>query len=68
MDASGPTPPDTNLAPRFLIPCGILSVIALGLCVTRIISRLRPLPHLYQDDYLIGIATVFHPTSLLTDT
>ncbi|KAH7333499.1 hypothetical protein BKA65DRAFT_403766 [Rhexocercosporidium sp. MPI-PUGE-AT-0058] len=58
MNTSRPLPPDPNLAPRFLIPCGILSVIVLGLCIARIIGRLRLSPHLHREDYLIGIATI----------
>jgi hypothetical protein len=58
MDYSGPLPPDTNLAPGFLIPCGILLVIGLSLCVARINSRLRPSPHLHGEDYVIIIAMV----------
>ncbi|KUJ07800.1 uncharacterized protein LY89DRAFT_630856 [Mollisia scopiformis] len=57
VNSSGSLPPDTNFAPGFVIPCGILAVIGVCLCVARIVTRLRPAPHLHLDDYLISIAT-----------
>lgn len=65
--ASAALAPDTNYAPNYLIPCGILTVLALGLCVARIYSRLQrksqrprvgPEHRLSPDDYLIAAATV----------
>jgi hypothetical protein len=53
-----PSMPDTNFAPKYLIPCGVLAAIALGLCTTRIYTRLRPVNFLTWDDYLITIAEV----------
>ncbi|KAH6715137.1 hypothetical protein BKA61DRAFT_721895, partial [Leptodontidium sp. MPI-SDFR-AT-0119] len=51
-----PSVPDTNFAPKYLIPCGVLGSIAFGLCVTRIYTRVRPVCLLTWADYLIAIA------------
>ena len=65
--SSAPVAPDTNNAPNYLVPCGVLTVIALGLCIARIWSRLRANARLLAlrterrlspDDYLIAVATV----------
>lgn len=53
-----PSVPDTNFAPKYLIPCGMLGSIAFGLCVTRIYTRVRPVCLLTWADYLIAIAQV----------
>jgi len=63
MEGLSAIPPDTNYAPKFLITCGLLLALAVGLCVTRILSRLRPTPHLSIDDYFIVTAAV--PLSLI---
>ena len=56
MADSSPLPPDTNYARDYLIPCGILAVIGLSLCIARIVTRLRPSPHMHRDDYIIIVA------------
>jgi hypothetical protein len=59
MMAQAVTPrPDVNLAPNFLIPCGILAICSLGLCSARIYTRCKPVLHLKVDDYLIVLAEV----------
>lgn len=62
MSSSGELLPDTNLAPKLLISGGILVVISTCLWVARIFTRLRPVPHLHLDDYLISLATVVYPS------
>ncbi|KAK0100506.1 hypothetical protein ONS95_008453 [Cadophora gregata] len=62
MNASISPGPDTRFAPNYLIPCGVLAVVALGLCVTRIYTRSRPVLHLALDDYLIVVAEIFSLT------
>lgn len=56
---------DTNNAPEYLISCGLLTLLALALCIARIYSRLQPRPYLLRseprlspDDYLIAGAAV----------
>lgn len=56
MEETIPPGPNTSIAALYLIPCGVLSIVALSLCVLRIWSRMRPWPHL--DDYLIAVAEV----------
>lgn len=58
MDPSVAPGPDTRFAPTYLISCGVLAGLALGLCVTRIYTRSRPVLHLALDDYLIVVAEV----------
>lgn len=58
MDPTVSPGPDTSFASRYLIPCGVLAGLALGLCVTRIYTRSRPIFHLALDDYLIIVAEV----------
>lgn len=58
MDPSISPGPDTRFAPTYLISCGVLAAVALGLCSTRIYTRVRPVPHLTLDDYLIVVAEV----------
>ncbi len=58
MDGDVSPAPDTRFAPTYLIPCGVLAAIALGLCSTRIYTRVRPVPRLTLDDYLIVVAEV----------
>ena len=57
MATKGPLEPppggDTTIALHVVIPCGILEVIAVTLCVARIITRLRRNSKLYIEDYLI---------------
>ncbi|KAE9366038.1 hypothetical protein N431DRAFT_495821 [Stipitochalara longipes BDJ] len=55
MTDYSPLPPDTNVAREYLIPCGILVVVSMSLCTARIITRLRPSPHMHRDDYIIII-------------
>ncbi|KAH7417721.1 hypothetical protein BKA64DRAFT_702483 [Cadophora sp. MPI-SDFR-AT-0126] len=59
MDPSLSPGLDTRFAPTYLIPCGVLAGLALGLCVTRIYTRSRPVPHLALDDYLVVVAEIF---------
>ncbi|OCL07657.1 hypothetical protein AOQ84DRAFT_408518 [Glonium stellatum] len=61
--SGGPASLDTNYAPSFLISTGLVSILALGLCLARIYSRLRPKPRLAWDDYLIAVAMVLSFTS-----
>ena len=65
--SGAPVAPDTNNAPNYLVPCGVLTLFALALCIARIWSRLRANPRpvvlrsvsrLSLDDYLIVAATV----------
>lgn len=63
--SNAPVAKDTNYAPEYLISCGLLTLLALALCIARIYSRLQPRPHLLPleprfspDDYLIAGATV----------
>lgn len=58
MAETGDIPPDTNYAPLFQIVCGLMLAVALTLCVLRIVSKLRPSPHLSLDNYLIAAAAV----------
>ncbi len=55
MDPPGP---DTTLAPKVLIPNGILSLLALFLCVARTYTHHRRLSRLTLDDCLILAAEV----------
>lgn len=64
MTDNSPIPPDTDLARQYLIPCGILAVIGMSLCTARIITRLRPSPHMYRDDYIIIVAAVWQTLDL----
>jgi hypothetical protein len=53
-----PPRPDIDRAPKVLIPDGILSLLALCLCVTRIYTHHRRPSKLTIDDYLIVAAEV----------
>ena len=67
MSAPDPIPPDTNYAPNFLITSGLVSVLAVGLCIARIYSRISPTFCLSLDDYFIATAAV-HLTSIFFRT
>ncbi|KUJ12659.1 uncharacterized protein LY89DRAFT_592935 [Mollisia scopiformis] len=51
-------PPDTNVAPKYVISCAVLAAVAFGLCAARIYTRAFPVSRLGIDDYLIGIAEI----------
>jgi len=54
MEKIGPPPgPDTTIAFKYLVPCGILEVLAITLCVARIYTRFRRLSRLFLEDYLV---------------
>jgi len=58
-----PPAPPGSLAPRYLIPCGLLLAIGLGLCIARVFWRYRSKVRFGADDYLIVIGTVSYPSS-----
>ena len=49
--------PDTTTASLYLVPCGILGFLGVGLCMARIYTRRRSGVRFYPDDYL-NVATV----------
>ncbi|KAF2180388.1 hypothetical protein K469DRAFT_741204 [Zopfia rhizophila CBS 207.26] len=56
--------PVTNLAPLYFIPCGILAVIAFGLCAARTYTRAFRARHMYIDDWLIVVAEILSFSNL----
>ncbi|PVH91657.1 hypothetical protein DM02DRAFT_734087 [Periconia macrospinosa] len=51
-------PPDDNIAPRLLIPVGIIIGIGLPIYIVRMFSRLRIHKKLSCDDYAITVAEI----------
>ena len=58
MASAAPPGPDNSIAAIYLVPTGILGVIAVGLCTARIITRRRSGVGFYPDDYLNAITVV----------
>ena len=62
MEKFGPPPgPDTTIAFKYLIPCGILEMLAITLCAARIYTRFRRVSKLFLEDYFIICALVSIP-------
>jgi hypothetical protein len=68
MAVTGPLAPPpgggTMIVIKVVVTYWILEVIAISLCVARIITRLRRNSKLFIEDYLIIGATVGFPPSL----
>lgn len=61
--------PDTNNAQSYIIVCGIFLALAVGLCVARIYSRIRPKLIMRVEDYFIIIPTVIsYPSPQVPNT
>ena len=59
MASTAPLPgPDTTIAPMYIVPCGLLGLLALGLCMARMYTRRRSGVNFYPDDYLNVVTVV----------
>ncbi|KAH8589186.1 hypothetical protein B0O99DRAFT_725828 [Bisporella sp. PMI_857] len=58
MDIPVSQPPNDSIAPKLLVPVGIIMGIGFPIYVTRIYSRVRPHNKLSWDDYSITLAEV----------